>query len=264
MLLVCCSLAGLSGCNLTSSGNCIQGKRWFEVGDLNRAVTSFQQAQRANPQNPDPYYNLGAIYHRLAATAAANASTANLSGGIGPAGQPANANNAQSVSNQYLSAAENYYRQAIALDDRHVDAHRALAVLLIQSNRQAHGFELIRTWQARHPESAEPLVELARLHQEYGDQSRAVQFLADAINIDGNHARAHKALGVIREQQGQYHLALDNFIRSYQANNLQSDLPGRIANLQSRLQLASVPQFQAPNRQGSLAQPGTANQYVPR
>ena len=247
LLLITCA-----GCNLASSGNCIQGKRWFEVGNFNQALASFQKAVQADPQNPDPYYNMGAIYHRLAATQPGQA----IAGGS-TATSP-------SLGNQYLASAENYYRQAIALDDQHVEAHRALAVLLIQSNRQAHGFELIRTWQARHPESADPLIELARLHEEYGDQSRAVQFLADAISIDGNNPRAHKALGTIREKQGQYHLALDNYIRSYQANNMQPDLPTRIANLQSRLQLAAVPQFQSPNRQGSLIQPGTANQYVPR
>jgi len=235
-LLLFGAVASQSGCNIASSGSCLQGKRWFDQGNYNQALTSFQKSLTQNPRNPDPYYNIGAVYHRLAK---------------------------QTQNAQYLPQAENYYRQAISLNDQHTDAHRALAVLLIETNRQAQGFDLIRTWQTRHPESSEPNIELARLHQEYGDQQRAVQYLADALSIDGNNARAHKALGMIREQQGQYSLALDNFVRSYQANNLQPDVASRIANLQTRLQTATLPQLQPTNRQGSLIQPGTANQFVP-
>ncbi len=226
-----------SGCNLASNGNNLQGKRFFKVGDYNRAVTSFQKGITNNPRNADSYYNLGAVYHELAKR---------------------NQNNA------YLPYAENYYRQAIQLNDQHVEAHRSLAVLLVETQRQNHGFDLIRTWQQRHPNSPEPLIELARLHQEFGDEPRAVQYLADAIGIDGRNARAHKAMAVIREKQGQYHLALDNYIRSYQSNNMQPDVSQRIAALQSRLQTASLPNYQFQNRQSAINQPGSARQYVPR
>ncbi len=226
-----------SGCNLASNGDCLQGKRWFDAGNYNQALQRFQQALNKDPANPDAYYNIGAVYQRLAT---------------------------DTRNPNWLPHAENHFRQAIKLNDRHVEAHRALAVLLIQSNRQNHAFDLIRTWQQRHPESPEPLIELARLHQEYGDQQRAVQFLADAIGIDGRNFRAHKALGIIREQQGQYQLALDNFMRSYQSNSMQPDVAQKIATLQTRLQTAAAPNYSFQNRQGTLTQPGTANQYVPR
>ena len=237
LVLLATAMLGTSGCNLASNGDCLQGKRWFDAGNYNLAMQRFQQALNKNPRNPDAYYNIGAVYQRMAA-------------------QTRNAN--------WLPHAENYFRQAINLNDQHVEAHRALAVLLVQSNRQNHAFDLLRTWQQRHPESPEPLVELARLHQEYGDRQRAVQFLADAIGIDGRNARAHKALGIIREQEGQYQLALDNFMRSYQSNNMQPDVAEKIAALQTRLQTAAAPNYSFQNRQGTLTQPGTANQYIPR
>jgi tetratricopeptide (TPR) repeat protein len=239
VIAFCVILANSSGCGVASTGDNLQGKRFFNQGNFNGALTSFQQALRRDPTNADAYYNIGAVYQQFAKQ------TRNL---------------------QWQNQAEQYFRNAIQLNAQHVEAHRALAVLLVDTNRQSQAFDLLRTWQARSPTSSEPMIELARLHEEFGDQQRAVQFLADAISMDGQNPRAHKALGVLREKQGQYHLALDNYIRSYQANNMQPDIATKIANLQTRLRTAGIPQsqFQAQQQQGISRQPGTAQQYVPR
>ena len=234
----CILLSHSSGCNVASTGDNLQGKRFYNQGNFNGALASFQQALRRDPTNADSHYNIGAVYQKYAKQ------TRNL---------------------QWLTQAEQYFRNAIQLNAQHTEAHRSLAVLLVETKRQNHAFDLIRTWQARFPTSPEPLIELARLHEEFGDQPRAVQYLADAIGLDGQNSRAHRSLGVLREKQGQYHLALDNYIRSYQANNLQPDVATKIATLQTRLRTAGIPQsqFQTQPRQGNLIQPGTARQYVP-
>ena len=220
-----------SGCNLAATGHNVQGKRLYEQGQFAQALTTFQKAARANPRNADAYYNMAATYYYLAKQQ----------------------NNAT-----WIRQAEQLYRQTLNVDQQHVDAHRGLAVLLAESGRSQEAFQLLTNWRARSPFSAEPLIELARLQTEFGDRSRAMQTLADALNVDATNARALKAMGQMREEAGEYQLALDNYIRSYQANNLQTDVAAKIAALQGRVQPQAVPFQPGQNRMGSIYQ------HVPR
>jgi Tfp pilus assembly protein PilF len=137
------------------------------------------------------------------------------------------------------------------LDNTHVEAHRTLAVLLVETGRQSFAFDLLNGWQARNPMAADPPIELARLYQETGDQQRAVNYLADALRLDSYNARALKAMGHIREQQGQWAMALENYTRAYQADSRQSDLVGKIQALQTRLASSAYP----------YQNPGQVNQF---
>jgi len=85
------------------------------------------------------------------------------------------------------------------------------------------------------PNSAEPLIELARVYQEYGDTQHATDLLADALKVNGNSVRALKALGRVRESQGQNLLALDNYMRVLQIDSSQTDVAGRVASLQQQV-----------------------------
>ncbi|MEZ6096385.1 MAG: hypothetical protein R3C03_19510 [Pirellulaceae bacterium] len=125
------------------------------------------------------------------------------------------------------------------MNDRHIAAHRGLAALLVETNRQRYAFDLLQTWQRRHPEMSDPLVEIARLHQEFGDVNRAGDYLADALRIDSSNPRVLKAMGFVRESQGQYALALENYMRSYQQDTRQVDLAQKINELQYRLASAN-------------------------
>jgi tetratricopeptide (TPR) repeat protein len=231
-------LAGLMlslsvGCNVAANRRNMIGAAAYERGQIAQAINEFQAALIVDPNNSNAYYNLGSSYYTLAK---------------------------QSGNRQWFDQAEQLYRHAIALNDQHVEAHRGLAALLIETNREQFAFDLLNTWQKRYPISADPLIEIARLYQEYGDHRRATDYLADALRIDSRNARALKAMGHVREVQGQYDLALDNYQRALQIDNQQFDVAERVAMLQTRLG--------RPSSGGTPAVPqtryGDANPYVPR
>lgn len=210
--LICAFAVVLSGCNLGSQHHNSIGRQAFETGQFTTAINQFQQALNANPNNPDAYYNLAASYYSLGK---------------------------QSNNSQWVGQAEQLYRQAISLNDQHVDAHRGLAALLIETKREKYAFDLLNEFKDRYPNQPQPLIELARLYQEYGDNRRATDLLADALRLDSNNVRALTAMGHVRDVQGQTHLALDNYLRVLQLDNQQGAVAQRVAALQT--QLASLP-----------------------
>lgn len=225
-------LIGLSGCGVASTGQNIQGKRMFEQGQYAQAIDAFQGAVRNNPRGADGWYNLGATYYHLG----------------------------RSQKNaEWLQTADQYFRQALVVDPGHADSWRSLAALMVESNRSQEAFQLIQSWRANSPGSAEPVIELARMSSESGNVPAAKQLLVDALNIDPNNARALTALGVLREQSGETQLALENYIRSYRANNMQPEVAQRIAALQGTVQST-----QPASLQPGQSRLGSASQHVPR
>lgn len=211
---ICICLFAAVGCNYSANRQNAMGRAAFLNGQYSQAINQFQQALNADPQNADAMYNLGATYYTLGK---------------------------QSRNNQWINQAEQLYRQAIGSNDQHVDAHRSLAALLVESGRQNHAFDLLTAWRQRYPQSAEPLIELASLYQELGDQNQATNLLADALQVDGTNPRALKAMGYVRETQGQLNLALDNYLRSYQLDARQVDVANQINQLRARIAQGGQP-----------------------
>ena len=216
----------LSGCNLGANRRNVVGRQAFEQGQYAVAINEFQKALNANPNNADAYYNLGATFAAMGK---------------------------QNNNRQWIDQAEQLYRQSISLNDQHVPAHRALASLLIETQREQYAFDLMNQWQERYPASTEPLVELARLYQEYGDSRRATDLLADALRINPGDLRSLKAMGHLREREGQTHLAIDNYLRALQVNRNQPELAQRVAALQTQLAANPVPD--------NLGRPGQPVRY---
>jgi tetratricopeptide (TPR) repeat protein len=200
-------LVSLAGCNLGANQSNIAGNQAFQNGNYLQAISRFQNALAQNPNNPDANYNLAAIFYSMGK----------------------NQGNAQ-----YLSQAEQLYRKAISLNGQHTEAHRGLTALLIETGREQFAFDLLDGWKDRLPNSAEPLIELARVYQEYGDNQHATDLLADALKVEGNNVRALKAMGRMRESQGQNLLALDNYMRVLQLDGSQTDVAQRVASLQQQ------------------------------
>jgi tetratricopeptide (TPR) repeat protein len=222
----------VSGCRMAAQWDNMQGKQAFEAARYDEAIKSFQTALNRNPNDASAYYNLAATYQMLGK---------------------------QSRNPQMFATAEQMYNRSIALDPRYTDAHRGLAVLLCETGRTDAAFDLMKTWQARTPTSADPYIELARLYQEHGDRNQAIQNLTSALALDASNARALTAMATIREQNGELQLALDNYLRAYQDSPNQPAVAAKIAQLQQQLQLPiSSPTNTAPTRWGA------ANPYVPR
>ena len=106
--------------------------------------------------------------------------------------------------------------------------------MLIESGREQFAFDLLNEWRTRSPQNEAPLVELARVYQEYGDNRRAVDLLSDALKINSQNVRALAAMGHVREAQGQYQLALNNYARALQIDPRLPGVAQRVAALQTQ------------------------------
>jgi tetratricopeptide (TPR) repeat protein len=176
-----------SGCNLVANGHNAQGVREFQAGNYTAAMQRFQTASRTYPANADAIYNMAATIHRQ---------------GL------------QSSNRDMLSQAEIYYNQALDIDPNHTDAHRGLAVLLVQTDRPDKAKLLLKNWKATSPMVADAPLELARLSQEFGDMDAAKAHLQDAVVLDATNPRVYKAWGYVYEREGDYAQALANYQRS--------------------------------------------------
>ncbi len=206
--LVLLSLAVSTGCKLGANRHNSIGCQAYNQGQITTAIAEFNKAIEMDPNDADAIYNLGASYYAL------GKQTKNL---------------------QATQSAEQLYRRTIAIDDQHQEAHRSLAVLLIETGQEQYAFDLINAWKNRYPASTEPVVELAKLYQEYGDNIRAADLLVDALKINPNDVQVLAAMGSVREAQGQATLALDSYARALQVNPKQPQIAAKVASLQNQL-----------------------------
>jgi Tfp pilus assembly protein PilF len=196
--------------NFRNHGLNNKGVQLFKQGKFQDALHKFQQVVSHDPGNTDGYYNLAATYHRLAM----------------------NGNN-----RQMLTQSEHLYHRCLGMAPNHVDAHRGLAVLLVQSGRKQQAYQLLENWVAESPRSANAQVELARLHDEDGETGQAEVHLQQALSIDTDNARAWTALAHLREREGDLPNALAHYQRSYILDNQQPTVATRIASLNRSLRL---------------------------
>jgi len=195
------------------SGQNLEGKRLYESGQYTAAVERFQGAIQEDPENADAYYNMASAYHRM---------------GIDQGNQ------------SHLAQAEMLYNLCLDKNEDHVDCHRALAVLLVETGRTDAAFRLMKNWAGKSPDFPDARIELARLYQEFGDPSTAKVHLDQAIQIDPANARAWSASGMLHEQTGNYNQALANYYRSYNSNSLQPEVVNRIASIQRSMATTST------------------------
>jgi tetratricopeptide (TPR) repeat protein len=205
MLLTCVCMFG--GCRFTAQGQNQAGVQQFQVGNVTAASAHFNEALRLNPKNADAHYNLGSLYHQYAK---------------------------QNNDRNSFAQAETLYRNCLALETNHVDAHRAFAVLLAETNRADQAFALLKKWSETNTTSAEPRVELARLYHEYGDRATADTYLQQALQINPYSSRALAGLGKLREDGNDQSQALAYYERAFQLNPSQPGVQERIAALSQR------------------------------
>ena len=207
-ILFICILPAAGGCQWAANGQNSTGARLYEQGQYSAALQQFQKVINTDPTNADGYYNLAATNHRLG----------NQRGDV-----------------QQLTQAEALYNQCLDHDPNHVECHRGLAVLLIDTGRPDRAFALMKNWASQNPQFAEPRVELARLYEEASDPGTALKYLEDAVQKDANNARAWLALGRLREQTGDLAQALQNYQRSLAINNMQPMAAQRVAALSRQI-----------------------------
>ena len=203
-----------TGCQYSASTMNARGVASFQSGRSQQAMTEFQNAIAANPRNADAYYNLAATYHHQGR---------------------------ERSNKELLRQAENLYHRCLDLEPNHVACHRAMAVMLVDTDRPKSAFTLLNRWAERSPNYAEPKIELARLHEEFGEMKSTRRYLTEAIDADPRSPRAWAALARLREQDGDLAQALNNYEQAYRLNVYQPGVANRIASLQQRI--ASNPRF---------------------
>jgi tetratricopeptide (TPR) repeat protein len=109
---------------------------------------------------------------------------------------------------------------------------------------------------------SDPRIELARLHQEFGQTKTAEQYLDEALALNPNDHRAWTARGQMREASGDLGQALQNYQQSLAINSLQPDVYQRVASL--NVQMAQNAMSGTPPAGGWTVQnpqPNTPNRY---
>ena len=202
------AFASSAGCHFVSNGQNAQGARLYEQGQYTAALQQFQKVILDDPQNADGYYNLAATTHRLAS--------------LRP--DP-----------DLIQRAEALYNQCLDHNPNHVECHRGLAVLLVDSRRADRAFALLKNWASQNPSFAEPRIELARLYQEHGQPQTALKYLEDAVQLNANSPRAWTALAQLREGGQDYQQALQNYQRALALNPGNRMLGERVAALSREL-----------------------------
>ena len=196
------------GCQWIASSQNAQGAKLYEQGQYTAALQQFQKVIAGDPNNADGYYNLAATTHRLG--------------------------NQRGETN-LIQQAEALYNQCLDHAPNHIECHRGLAVLLVESGRPDRAFALIKNWASKNPTLAEPRIELARLYEEHGEPRTALKYLEDAVQQDANNGRAWLALAQLREKSGDLTQALQNYQRALAVNNTQPLVVERVAALSRQL-----------------------------
>lgn len=218
-----------AGCSMVASGQNAEGVALYEQGQYQQAADRFLNALQHEPRNADAMYNLGSVYYQS---------------GI------------QRNDPQALKQAEDMYNRCLDVSPDHQECHRALAVLLAKTNRKEQAFTLLQRWAQRRPDLVDPRLEMARLYQEYGDPESAKHILEDAIAVNVNDQRIWRALGAMREADGDYAQAMANYQRSLALNPNQPDVGLRLAALQ-RGQTLGPPVSEPGNRWAQQPNAGT-------
>ena len=211
------------GC--ASQNHTAEGVRYYGQARYDVAITAFQSALKAKPNDPNALYNVAATYHQSAKVS--------LQSGQAAAAQQ-----------QYDHAAQ-YYQLCLAQNANHVDANRGLAALYMDCQDADKAFQLLINWYNANPVSAEPKLELARLYQEYAQicmiqgrtevaqecRNAAEQLLQQVLTTEPANYRALRAWGYLKERNGDIAGAVLEYQRSLQAYPQQKDLENHIAAL---------------------------------
>ena len=196
------------GCQWAASGHNTTGTQLYEQGQYTAALQRFQKVIATDPQNADGYYNLAATTHRLGN---------------------------QRQDQDMLAQAESLYNQCLDHDPNHLECHRGLAVLLVDTGRTDRAFALMKNWALQNPTNAEARIELARLYEESNDPQTAMKYLEDAVQKDANNPRAWLALARLRQQGGNLAQALQNYQQSLAINPAQPMAAAEVAKLSHQI-----------------------------
>lgn len=211
------------GC--VSQNKTAEGMRYYGQAQYDAALSAFQAVTKAYPNDPNALYNVAATYHQSGKAALKLGQAATV---------------------QYLyEQAAQHYQLCLAQDSNYADAYRGLAALYMDCQNGDAAYQLLSKWYGSNPVAAEPKIELARYYQEFAQictiqgripdakrcRDAAENLLQQVLAAESTNYRALRAIGYLKEQNGDIAGAVLDYNRSLQAHSPQQDLEDRIAAL---------------------------------
>lgn len=173
------------------------GKAYYRRGDYRAARYEFERALMDRPQSADYAYNVAA---------------------------------AMDQQGDDLSA-EKMYRHALTLDPGHQPSYHGLAAMMVDGGRTDEASDLITTWSATQPYSAEATTELGWLKAEQGDSDGADREYRRALRQNPRHSRARTELARLYGKTGRRGEAAAEYARSLFMDPEQPDAQAELASL---------------------------------
>ena len=190
----------------------ISGACYQAIGQLNKAVKSFEKAVTFKPDYAEAHYNLGVVFKKL--------------------GQLDNAikcyQEALAINPQYADAHNNFgnalqelgqldeavkcYKKALAYKPEYAEAHHNLGIVLVELGQLDNAIKCYQEALAINPQYADAHNNFGNALQELGQLDEAVKCYKKALAYKPEYAEAHHNLGIVLVELGQ----LDNAIKCYQ------------------------------------------------
>jgi len=219
------SLLALFTLGCASQNYNTDGVRYYGQARYDSAITAFQSALTANPNDPNTLYNIAATYHQSARTS--------LRSGNAAAAQ------------QHYEQAVQYYQLCLTKDPNYANAYRGLVALYMDWQNGEAAYQLLNNWNTVNPYSVDAKLEFARFYQEFARicmiqgrtehaqrcREATEKLLQQVLAMEQTNYRALRALGFLKEEGGDIAGAISDYQRSLQANPQQQDLTDRVAAL---------------------------------
>jgi Flp pilus assembly protein TadD len=181
-------------------------ERGIELADrgwLEEAEKEFEKAIALDPAAAHPYENLGMLHARRKRWR--DALRAYLRAvEVEPESPGARFSLASFLASHGLEMAESEYREAIAADPDHAEAHLELGLALADMGRAQEGLKELALAVKLAPEDPVALHELAGLLMDEGDYRTAIGHLREAARLRPESFEIHLDLGLCYAQKGFY------------------------------------------------------------
>jgi protein O-GlcNAc transferase len=144
----------------------------YQTGEMETAVTEFEAALAADPNDPDSHYQLGATYLQIAIA------TSDLT---------------------YLQRAETEFEQVLALAPGKPEALVGLGTLYLNQNKIAEAIELLEQAVQNNPELREALFALGMAYFARGDTASAKETLQQFLDTQPPTQWANEAREIMKQ-----------------------------------------------------------------
>ncbi len=188
-----------------------EGVVYYQQGQYEQALQTFNDAIRINPNNAEAYYNLASTYQKQGMT---------------------------THQTSLLAQAENYYRACLDHNpppETTICCYRGIAALMNERNRGSEALELLQGWESRNQNALDPKLEIAYLLEAQGKNQEALAALQKAGTMAPNDYRIYYKSGVIQQKLGNNQAALDQLLMAGRLQPSDTEIANRITRLRSQV-----------------------------